>query len=201
MYHPSDTKRLYQTGDLMVYNSDGSIRFMGRRDHQVKLRGQRVELQEVEFQVRQAFDDALEVVTEVIIPQEVEDSPFLAAFLQIGGESKHPHDVLICPNNDLLSGKLPIVKSRLLKALPTYMVPAVFLPVSQLPLGATGKLDRKRLRQLVTDMSRDELQVYRMCHGEKRMPSSGMTTEALLQQLWAKTLNIPQSSIGKSPSS
>ena len=199
IFHPIDKKKLYLTGDLMRYNSDGSIRYMGRRDHQIKLRGQRIELQEIEYQVRQALNGAVQVVAEIVVPQEADQSPFLVAFLHIEQESNADSDIILSPNTELSGSKLATITSQLSKTLPSYMIPAVFIPVSRIPLGATGKLDRKRLRNLVATMSSVEIQVYRSSSGEKRMPTSEMKTEILLQQLWAKILHIPLSSIGKLP--
>ena len=199
-FQHSSTQRLYLTGDLMRYNSDGTLRYIGRRDHQVKLKGQRIELQEVEFQVRQCFEDALEVVAEMIVPEEPGRSAFLAAFLRIRQETKVDSDDLLLPPGDVFSPeKLATVASQLHKLLPSYMVPTVYLPISKIPLGTTGKLDRKRLRQLVAKMPIVELQAYGVASAEKSMPSSEMKIEQLLQKLWAKTLSIPLSCIGKSP--
>ena len=76
----SQRRRLYKTGDLVHYDSDGSIVYVGRKDKQVKVRGQRVELGEVEHQLRECLDLSSEVVVDMVVPQDG-DSPILAAFV------------------------------------------------------------------------------------------------------------------------
>ena len=76
------SRRLYKTGDLAHYNSDGSVSFMGRKDAQIKLRGQRIELGEVEYHLRKALSRPVETNVVAMTPRC--GRPILAAFLSIG---------------------------------------------------------------------------------------------------------------------
>ena len=102
----TDAPRLYKTGDLVQYAADGSLRFVGRKDTQVKLRGQRIELGEVGHHTRARFAGAREVVAEVVTPREAGRPPALVAFVWVDGPgqgedqgtAQDPSDVLAPPS-------------------------------------------------------------------------------------------------------
>ncbi|KAJ0381059.1 hypothetical protein COL922a_013984, partial [Colletotrichum nupharicola] len=75
--------RLYKTGGLVQYAADGSLRFVGRKDTQAKLRGQRIKLGEVEHHTRRSFPGARDVVAEVVTPAEAGRPPLLVAFVSL----------------------------------------------------------------------------------------------------------------------
>ncbi|KAE8822002.1 hypothetical protein PTNB85_10576 [Pyrenophora teres f. teres] len=72
--------RLYKTGDLVQYNDDGNLICLGRKDSQVKLRGQRIELGEIEHHLRECLPEATQMAVEVILPSEESKHATLAAF-------------------------------------------------------------------------------------------------------------------------
>ena len=82
--HPGRSGTLYKTGDLLRYNSDGTFDFIGRKDGMIKLRGQRIELAEVEYHVRVCLEDASlydGIAAEIIRPQK--SNPLLAVFISL----------------------------------------------------------------------------------------------------------------------
>ncbi|MGX7825160.1 non-ribosomal peptide synthetase/MFS transporter [Actinokineospora sp. 24-640] len=115
--------RRYATGDLARWRRDGTIEFLGRLDHQVKLRGLRIELGEIETALRE-----LPGVTDaaVIVRQDTPGDQRLTGYLV--GTVEHTE-----------------VKAALKKRLPEYMVPAALVDLDALPLTPNGKLDRKAL--------------------------------------------------------
>ena len=139
--------RLYKTGDLVRYNEDGSLTFIGRKDTQVKIHGQRVELGEVEYRVQECILDARQVVAEIIMPQGSKSSPVLAAFLQLK-ENRTPEIDEPVASTPAIFHISSDIRAKLAEHLPSYMVPAVFLAVRELPMTATGKTDRRRLREI-----------------------------------------------------
>ena len=120
--HPA-LGRMYKTGDLCSLRADGQVLYHGRGDGQVKIRGQRVELAEVERQLERAPGVARAAV--------LYDGAHLYAFA-CGAEDFDEAAAL----------------RHLSTCLPSYMLPAHVLRVPEFPLGANGKLDRKRLAQL-----------------------------------------------------
>ncbi|HYF50383.1 MAG TPA: non-ribosomal peptide synthetase [Planctomycetota bacterium] len=118
---------VYKTGDLARVLADGTYQFLGRRDGQVKIRGNRVELGEIENQLLQCPHVRQAAVT-VFHEGERDNAAQLAAYVVGGAEL----------NIDAL-------RQELRRRLPEYMVPASFTVLPKLPLTATGKLDRSAL--------------------------------------------------------
>ncbi|MFF4398373.1 non-ribosomal peptide synthetase, partial [Streptomyces sp. NPDC001480] len=116
--------RMYRTGDRVVQRADGQLEFIERRDHQVKIRGRRVELGEIEAALR-----GLETVADaaVAVLPDASGNPRLVGYLT--GPDAHPLGV----------------QAELSELLPAYMVPSAWLVLAELPLTANGKLDRKAL--------------------------------------------------------
>ncbi|MYR07118.1 amino acid adenylation domain-containing protein [Gordonia sp. SID5947] len=119
-------QRWYRTGDLARYWPDGTIEFLGRADHQVKVRGFRVELGEVEGALRSATGVRQAVAT------------------VIGGSAGPRHLVAVAVVDDAATTPSTIA-AELRDLLPTYMIPSRIEIVDALPLTGNGKLDRKAI--------------------------------------------------------
>jgi amino acid adenylation domain-containing protein len=114
--------KLYRTGDIARWNSDGNIEFFGRKDNQVKIRGYRIELGEIEGCLL-----ASGLVTQaVVVVVKTGTEKSLAAY--------YTPDVAPANLREYLQGKLP-----------HYMVPAYFIQLDKLPLTSNGKIDRNAL--------------------------------------------------------
>jgi amino acid adenylation domain-containing protein len=186
--------RVYKTGDLVQYTADGLLRFIGRKDTQVKLRGQRIELGDVEHHVRECFPGARDVVAEVVKPADDERPPMLIAFVWMDRNRDEGMDDILIPPTDVFRTAILTAETRLHDAVPVYMVPAVFLPLVAVPLTATGKTDRRRLRERAAALSQTQIATYSDPVTAKRQPST--TAQRILQQLWAQVLNLPSNAIG-----
>ncbi|KAL2003751.1 hypothetical protein VTN02DRAFT_2387 [Thermoascus thermophilus] len=188
---PGRHGRAYRTGDLVRYNANGTLSFVGRKDTQVKLRGQRIELGEIEHYVHQCLDDDanLEIKADVIIPNE-SSNPTLVAFMAVGDPAFNSEE----KTKAILRSIVPRLNEKLSKLLPSYMIPWTYIPVAKMPMGATGKLDRLALRKLGGSMTLEQLAALSTSKDEKRQPTT--EAERKLQQLWAMVLGIDQSNIG-----
>ncbi len=125
-FSSDDESRIYKTGDMVKLLSDGSIFFVGRNDGQVKIRGQRVEVDEVEMTVRSVNSS----VTRAVVLKHEES---LVGF--------------VTP----VSVDVSAVKTSVSKVLPPYMVPSVVLSVDFIPTTLSGKTDRRALLSLVVE--------------------------------------------------
>ncbi|MER7848006.1 amino acid adenylation domain-containing protein [Kitasatospora sp. NPDC096077] len=121
-----DGTRMYRTGDRVVQRPDGQLEFIERRDHQIKIRGRRVETGEIEAVLR-----TLDTVTD-------------AAVAVLPDTSGNPRLIGYLTGPDVRPGH---VRAELAQLLPAYMIPATWLVLDALPLTANGKLDRKALPQ------------------------------------------------------
>lgn len=118
--------RLYRSGDLGRFRTDGTIEFLGRLDHQVKLRGYRIEPGEIEAVLRRhpKVNDAA-----VVLQTYAPDDRRLVAYVACGDDGVAEESL----------------RERIRSSLPAYMMPAAFVRLSALPLNRNGKLDRSRL--------------------------------------------------------
>ncbi|KAA8621075.1 nonribosomal peptide synthase [Pyrenophora tritici-repentis] len=188
--HAGRRGRLYKTGDLVYYNADGNLVYVNRKDAQVKVRGQRVELGEIEHHVRECMPEVGRMAVEVIMPGDDKDKATVAVFVEQKEEEVSDGDGssarVFFPSQ---------VDSQLSERLPSYMVPGVYFSVAQLPMTTSGKTDRKRLREIGATFSAQQLAELRTrSQGPKRQPSTDK--EKAMQQLWAQVLNIDADSIG-----
>ncbi|WP_125716922.1 non-ribosomal peptide synthetase [Pseudoalteromonas rubra] len=154
----NDGSRLYRTGDLVRWNEQGLMEYLGRTDHQVKIRGFRIELGEIETLLRKRP----EVRQAVVVADETPSGKRLVAYVS-GHQGELPDEAAL--------------KAMLTASLPDYMVPAVIMALSDLPLNSNGKIDRKALpkAELQSEVS------YVAPHNH---------TEALMAEIWQTVLGV-----------
>ncbi|MCC4598321.1 amino acid adenylation domain-containing protein, partial [Xanthomonas campestris pv. phormiicola] len=156
--HPG--QRMYRTGDLARWRADGVLDFLGRNDDQVKLRGFRIELEEIAAVLR-ACDGVRDAV--VLARQDSPGAMRLVAYV-VGDAAVLGPDRL---------------RQQVALRLPDYMVPAAYVPLQALPLTANGKLDRNALP--APDRQALDAQAY-------EAPRPGL--EQRLAVLWAELLGV-----------
>lgn len=143
---------LYRTGDLASYLPDGTIHYRGRADSQVKLRGMRVELGEIESALRRASN--VKECAVIAAPDETSGARLIAYYApqERGRGAQNEGESL---------------RARLQKSLPPHMVPSVYVGLDALPLTSSGKVDRRALalrpveptrRERANGQPRDELE-------------------------------------------
>jgi amino acid adenylation domain-containing protein len=175
--------RYYRSGDLARYASDGTIIYMGRKDLQTKIHGQRLELSEIESHIRRSGH-----FTDCVV--EVLPSATLIAFVLTGELGTGVYNGPL-PTGQIDEAALSQTQSRLRSALPEYMVPTVYVPCASWPTTASGKIDRRRLRADVES----SLESYRF---QQKGPKRGADTaeQRTLFSIIAKVMSITEDKIG-----
>jgi amino acid adenylation domain-containing protein len=154
-------KRRFRTGDVGMWNADGSLKFLGRKDFQVKLRGNRIELGDIEVALTelQSVEHAA-----VVMRQDKREESYLVAY--VVARADRP--------------AVGALRAALAQTLPDYMVPSVFVFLDTLPQTPNGKIDRLALP--APDAGRPRLAQSYVA------PESAL--EANLAVLWAQLLNL-----------
>ncbi|KAK5657192.1 hypothetical protein OQA88_3250 [Cercophora sp. LCS_1] len=187
--------RLYKTGDLVRYDADmsGDFVFVGRKDAQVKLRGQRVELVEIEHHLHGMLPRGVKLAAEVIKP--IGGQPTLVCFVVDADcsdvESDEGSDSTLGFSGPLAEA-LEGIDEALAVDLPRYMVPAAYIPLREMPSLVSGKIDRKKLREIGAGMTRE--QVSGTARRDKQTDASAPETEMerRLQKVWRALLNLTE---------
>ena len=159
--------QMYRTGDLVRQLPSGALQFLGRRDRQVKLRGFRIELEEIE---RATVATGL---VDVALVEKVGDGPsgVLAGFvLPTGGA---------VPEGDLAG----MLSAELAERLPEFMVPGRWVVLAELPLGPTGKTDRDQLLALLSTANETTSE-------PQPVVADGEPVVAALQAIWTDVLGV-----------
>ncbi|MFD7589492.1 non-ribosomal peptide synthase/polyketide synthase [Kitasatospora sp. NPDC059811] len=153
--------RMYRTGDTARWSEDGELHFVGRADDQIKIRGFRIEPAEIEARLT-----AHPAVAEAVVSlHEDAGRKRLAAHLVPAGGAEPPSAAAL--------------RAHLAADLPDYMLPAAFVTVSELPLTANGKVDRRRLP--APDWS---------AAGDRAHRAPTTDTERVLTAIWAELLGV-----------
>ncbi|KAF2793291.1 nonribosomal peptide synthetase-like protein [Melanomma pulvis-pyrius CBS 109.77] len=186
---PGRKGRMYKSGDLVRYDPDGQgeVIFVGRQDQQVKLRGQRIELAEIEYNMQKHLPSDTQLATEVIKPGGSSE-PTLVAFLveQKKSGMRHLDGDIFASFSNKFQKALQEMTQHLFSDLPGYMVPTAYIPLWKMPLLVSCKTDRKRLREIGTSVTRQDLRRFNSIMSEKKEPTTEM--ELRLRPLWAKVL-------------
>lgn len=189
--------RLYKTGDLARYRENGDVELLGRKDTQIKLRGQRIEVEEVEHWIRQYFLGQCAVAVDIIQPADGPDTARLAAFVAPDEISRMVDDkaeeLLTIDSNSksALIPRLADMNSSLLGLLPAYMVPTYTIPLQHIPLTLSGKVDRKKLRSLGSSLTTKTIVDLTQADASAKSPDGdSKEAERRMAQLWGSVLPI-----------
>ena len=170
--NPFSGDRMYATGDLARRHADGTIELLGRTDFQVKVRGYRIELAEIE-----AALTAHKAVHEAVVVQDGAAGGRLIGYVATGFAASHPDAVR-------LLAELPLLLAR---TLPDSMIPSAFAVLETLPRTANGKVDRKALPSVTPQAAT-----------RRAFTAPATPAQAALAAIWAEVLEVPQVGVNDS---
>lgn len=169
----SSWKTMHRTGDLGRWLEDGQLLVEGRIDTQVKLRGLRIDLAEVEHAILEVADGELSEAVVSVRRSSPDEPEFLVAHVVFAStDHKRQH--------------VDVIQARLSKRLPKYMGPAAFVSLDKMPMTTSGKLDRRLIAELPLPSDGD-----RLGDGEEEEPAIPLTdTETRLKKIWEEILGL-----------
>ncbi|HET6976591.1 MAG TPA: amino acid adenylation domain-containing protein [Pyrinomonadaceae bacterium] len=154
--------RCYNSGDLARYLEDGRVEYVGRADHQVKVRGHRIELREIES----ALTEHEQVVAAAVVVRETENGDKQLVAYVVAEEEMNAAEL----------------RGFLKERLPDYMAPSFFTTLDELPLTANGKIDRRQLMELAQQTPQQQ--------NANEYVAPRTATEDVLAGLWSEVLGI-----------
>ena len=196
--------RVYKTGDVVKYNEDGSIAYIGRRDNQVKLHGQRMELGEIESKF--ALHDEIRHGV-ALLPKEGPCKERVVAVISMSDPSLAPHssastacELLQGEPFEVAQAQLDKVREALSDQLPAYMMPTIWVIMAAIPILVSGKLDRKQVEKWIEGL--DEISYRHIVGDERNTSGQDPITETVqqLREVWASVFNIAVDNIDPSRS-
>ena len=151
-------ERVYRTGDLVRVLHDGCFDFLGRADDQVKLRGQRLEIGEINHAIRRGVDAVGDVAT-LVVRNEEQKKDLLVSFIVADGraERRGKASGLEIVDGPAASALCRAARDACHSKLPGYMVPTYVLQLSFIPLSSNNKAELKQLRKFFASLGQDKL--------------------------------------------
>ena len=202
----SPAHRMYKTGDLGRFDSDGNIHIVGRKDKQVKIHGQRVELGEIEMALLASLPERWTAIAGMSHLGVAEREARITAFILSGGEEKG--DARLVSWTDETKSLASTLRRKLDTLLPPYMVPSEFVLVHPVPLTAGGKIDRQAVLKLGETVESHHLLHHDEAIEAPRTDKESMydtfyiywitltCTLEMLQRIWASILQVNEGEIG-----
>lgn len=166
-------ERIYKSGDIALYRTDGNIEYCGRADRQIKLRGQRIELGEIEDTIAKYSA----VRRGAVVIRTVQDAPAIVAFVELRAEAQSE-----------LEDHKEALKIFVAERLPRFMYPSLVAVLPQIPSSRSGKIDRNALKQVdLTTFTPDP-------SADIGSPTGDVETE--LMNIFSQTLKVRNGTFG-----
>ena len=195
-----DDRRFYRSGDWAKYNPDWTLSLIGRGDSQIKVRGQRLEVQEVEHHVA---DHVLVRDAVVCYPKGGPYKRRLVAVLSLeqfsdgtinqSGRDSHLTSLQLCAKTrpDVTRAHIMTIQNDLTSKLPSYMIPNLIIAVEDLPRNTSFKLDRGIIERWLNETTKENAETIYQFYQDTGEEEPTVGIEQNLQLIWSQILNIP----------
>ncbi|EPE28435.1 Acetyl-CoA synthetase-like protein [Glarea lozoyensis ATCC 20868] len=193
-----DFCKMYKTGDLVRYDDDGHLLYVGRKDNQVKLRGQRLELGEVEHNI-QLVAPAHPVLS--FVPKKGILAKHLVVVLGASLSNLVPTSVYQAVpllRADSHQSQAHDIRRQIARKLPDYMVPERFAFLQDLPVSLSGKLDRRVIESWLEQLTSIDESIFSTGEQSETLKSrekSSTRTETVMQRVWAAVLGLSDDAV------
>ncbi|PNY27800.1 Nonribosomal peptide synthetase-like protein [Tolypocladium capitatum] len=189
-------RRFYRTGDLARYNPDGSICFVGRQDNQVKIRGQRFELGELEA-VLSSCSEAQDLLASTKISGGRTE---LVAVVCLA-DMQLPSAVVLREVSEAYAEtttqRLRAIRDYANSRLPSFMVPTIWLAIEKMPRTESTKLDRAAVREWLRTRNLSAARAALDARMATALTPPATKNERLLQSIWSSVLAVPEEKVGR----
>lgn len=193
----SGVRRVFKTGDLVRQTDNGDIVFVGRKDTQAKMHGQRLELTEIEARLAPALAAGLKSCIEKAESPHFSNGGAIVVFLSETMQMSSRANPEICWSQVETTLEMAVgMQAHLETVLPKSMVPSLYVPITFIPLTTSHKTNRLLLRQLIQSLASDELQRLRNAYSTANKYRELSAEELALRELWATVLNMEPQAIG-----
>ena len=189
-------ERVYRTGDLVRVLHDGCFDFIGRADDQVKLRGQRLEIGEINHTIRTGVD-AVEDVATLVVRNEAQLKDLLVSFVVVveGGKQKEATSILEIVESPEAVELCRHVRNACRSRLPGYMVPTYVLQLPFIPLSTNNKAELKELRKVFASVGQERLMALSSSADKLRQSETLSASGVKMAKVLAATQRLNVNSI------
>lgn len=196
-------RRFYKTGDLARFDFLGRLSMIGRKDNQLKVRGQRLDPAETEHALLAAniFPDAV-----VMVPESGPLAARLTAVMEVGQDKASLLDttaliqLVDAVRHKTIARSLHSLERHAAQTLPAHGVPSFWIPVVRLPHLLSGKIDRRAIKNYLTGLDQATFDDLAVALRSEPIESPSSTLEQTVQQIWSEVLGVPSTSIGRNSS-
>lgn len=186
-------ERVYRTGDLVRVLHDNTFEYLGRTDDQVKLRGQRLEVAEINEVLKKGIDKVRDAAT-LAIEHKSSQRMHLVSFLVPCSSITRTAAVEIL--SDEASHEIALLAKEICQSnLPPYMVPTHFIPINRIPLSSNNKVELKSLRSLYLGLSSKDL--LNLTGPKEELQTNWNEKELIIVSILARVVDMKINSISK----
>ncbi|TLD17678.1 uncharacterized protein PgNI_00637 [Pyricularia grisea] len=190
--------RYFKTGHSMRYMDGGALQLVSHKREDIEIDGSTIVLSEVEQNLRRCLGQGMDVVVEAIAFKSSKTPPVLTAFVELGSMFDGPEDLhrLSHVTRERTFKAKRVAETGMRNKVPHHMIPQIFVPVKDLPITSSLKVNRRKLQKAIHGLSREQLLQLSSVPNPHEVQTVGTNslpltqTEERMRRIWAHVLNI-----------